>query len=418
MFYGTIYAVEISVIITHVLLFITLYAEVFLLLAFFDSYDATDVINPFELPEKVPSVAVIVPCYNEEKTVAGTIQSLLNLKYPKEKLAILVVDDGSTDSTFAVASRFCDYTQVQVFKKENGGKHSAMNFALHKTDAEIIGCLDADSFVDTHALAASIKQLIDTNADAVTPAIVVHEPKNILQLIQKAEYGLGIFIRRAFSAAGAIFITPGPLSLFRREVILAVGGWKHAHGTEDLEMGLRLQNNFYKLTNTPRSQVHTKSPDTIPKLYRQRVRWTYGFIMNALDYRHMFFNRKYGALGTVLLPAAFFSIFTAIYFTISIAKNIIVHVHNMIIKITTVGIHLPTLSSIDIFYVNTSSTALIAYVLLTIALSLIYIGKRLSGSSMFALDVPLYLTFYGFLAPLWLIGAVARAITRTQAPWR
>ena len=417
-FYGTISPMEISAIVTHGLLFITLYAEVFLLLAFFDSYEATDVADPFTLPKRVPSVAIIVPCYNEEKTVAGTIQSLLHLEYPKDKLSILVVDDGSKDTTFSVASQFCNQAQVQVFHKENGGKHSAMNFALHKTNAEIIGCLDADSFVEKNALRASIKQMIESNADAVTPAIVVHEPKNMLQLIQKAEYSLGVFIRRAFSAAGAIFITPGPLSLFKRDVIITLGGWKHAHGTEDLEMGLRLQNNFYKITNTPRSHVQTKSPDTIVKLYKQRVRWTYGFIMNALDYRHMFFNRKYGSLGMVLLPAAFFSIFTVIYFTITIGSHLISNGYNALVRYSILGVHMPSLSNFDIFFVNTSSIALLAYVLFSIALTLMCIGKRLSGGRIFALDVPLYLTFYGFLAPLWIVGAVARAITRTQAPWR
>ncbi len=408
--------VEITSIITYSLLFITLYAEVFILMSFLEGYKKTDVGEPLSLPQRVPTVAIIVPCFNEEKTVGGTLESLLALSYPKDKLEILVVDDGSKDNTYAIASQFSS-DRVKVFQKENGGKHSAMNFALNKTTAEVIGCLDADSFVERDALTASIKQLVETGASAVTPAIVVHEPKNALQLIQRAEYSLGIFIRRAFSAMGSIFITPGPLSLFRRDVIIAVGGWKHAHGTEDLEMGLRLQNAGYTLTNTPRAHVLTKSPDTIPKLNRQRVRWTYGFLMNALDYKHMFFNKKYGSLGMVVLPTAFVSIFVALYFAASVVVHASMRIIDLYIKYSIVGINL-SLPSFQVFFINTSAITLLTCIFLVLALVFLIIGRTLSGTSFKSIDVPLYVVCYGFLAPLWLTGAVIRAGLKSQAPWR
>lgn len=416
LFYGNIVVVEITSLITYVLLFVTLYAEVFILLSFIEGYQKTDVTKPLELPVKVPAVAIIVPCFNEEKTVGATIASLLALEYPADKLEILVIDDGSQDNTYAIASKYAS-SRVRIFTKENGGKHSAMNFALAQTDAEIIGCLDADSFVEKNALLASIKQLVDTGAAAVTPAIVVHEPKNALQLIQRAEYSLGVFIRRAFSAMGSIFITPGPLSLFRSEVIRAVGGWKHAYGTEDLEMGLRLQNAGYTLTNTPRAHVLTKSPDTIRKLYKQRVRWTYGFLMNALDYKHMFFNKKYGSLGMVVLPAAFLSIFIALYFTASVVIHAVARIAELYVKYSIVGIHL-SIPSFQMFYINTSALTLLTSFFLLLALTFLIIGRTLSGTSFKSIDVALYVLCYGFLAPLWLTGAVIRAGFRAQAPWR
>jgi cellulose synthase/poly-beta-1,6-N-acetylglucosamine synthase-like glycosyltransferase len=410
---------EITMIITYSLLFVTLYAQVFLVLAFFDSYTETAADDHTVLPAQVPTVAIIVPCFNEEKTVSGTIASLLAMHYPKDKLEVIVVDDGSKDRTFAIASEYVTGdkadSRVRVFSKPNGGKHSAMNYALQHTDAEIIGCLDADSFVTPESLTASIAQLHSTGAVAVTPAIVVYKPHNILQYIQQAEYSLGIFIRRAFSAAGAIFITPGPFSLFNRSVILAVGGWKHAHGTEDLEMGLRLQANHYKITNTPYARALTTAPDTIYKLYKQRVRWTYGFIMNALDYRYMFFNPQFGGLGMVLLPAAFFSIFIVFYFIGNIVFNLMHTLYSLWLQVSILGI---SWSMPSFFYFNTSTIALIAYTLIVLAITLVLIGKRLSGVKMISFDLPLYLLCYSFLAPLWLFGAVTRATLRVQAPWR
>jgi peptidoglycan-N-acetylglucosamine deacetylase len=403
-------------IVTYSLLFITLYGEVFLLLAFADSYDETASTAPLTLPPIVPKVAIIVPCYNEEKTVAKTILSLLALDYPREMLEVLVVNDGSKDDTLAAAHAASTDSRVRVFSKENGGKHSAMNFALKHTNAEIVGCLDADSYVEPQSLIASIRQLHDTGAVAVTPAIIPNKPTNVLQLIQQAEYGLSVFIRRAFSAAGAIFITPGPFSLFRRDVIDTLGGWRHAHGTEDLEIGLRLQEHRYLITNTPHARAITNTPTTLGALYKQRVRWTYGFIMNALDYKHMFFNRRYGSLGMVLLPAAFISIFTALYFTIQMIVFTTVDVFDSLTRLSIVGFHAPTWP--QLFYFNTTELALLAYILISVALSLIFIGKRMAGRSWFSFDIPLYLALYGFLAPLWLTGAVVRAARGRQAPWR
>ena len=99
-----------------------------------------------------PSVAVIVPCYNEAATVAATCDSLLALDYPKEKLEIILVNDGSTDETARAMARFDGHPQVRILHKENGGKHTALNAGIALTRAELIGCLDADSFVEPDAL--------------------------------------------------------------------------------------------------------------------------------------------------------------------------------------------------------------------------------------------------------------------------
>ncbi|MHB1770091.1 MAG: glycosyltransferase family 2 protein, partial [Minisyncoccota bacterium] len=88
-----------------------------------------------------PHVAVIVPCYNEASTVAATCDSLLALDYPKEKLEIILVNDGSTDGTAQAMERFSDHPQVRIIHKENGGKHTALNAGIALTQAELIGCL-------------------------------------------------------------------------------------------------------------------------------------------------------------------------------------------------------------------------------------------------------------------------------------
>src|SRR3989344_7500489 len=104
------------------------------------------------LSASTPSVAIIVPCWNEASTIGATCDSLLALDYPKDKLEIILVDDGSTDTTREAMSRFKEHQQIRIIHKENGGKHTALNAGIATTNAELVGCLDADSFVETDAL--------------------------------------------------------------------------------------------------------------------------------------------------------------------------------------------------------------------------------------------------------------------------
>ena len=97
-------------------------------------------------------MTIVVPCFNEEKTVEQTVFSLLNLNYPKDKLKIFLINDGSTDKTWEIINKFTDNPSVKVFHKENGGKYTALNLALENTETEFFGGLDADSYADPESL--------------------------------------------------------------------------------------------------------------------------------------------------------------------------------------------------------------------------------------------------------------------------
>lgn len=412
-----LWAMEFTHAILYAVLFISLYFEVFLLITFFETDAQVTEEFPQLDPGALPRVAVIVPCFNEETTVAGTLNSLLALKYPADKLEIIAVNDGSTDNTLSILREFEHHENIRVLSKKNGGKHTAMNLALKETTADIIGCLDADSFVDSDALMYVIANFQDENVAAVTPSIIVHEARGVLQLMQRAEYGIAIFVRRVFALLDSIFITPGPFSFFRRDVILEVGPWKHAHSTEDLEMGMRLKQHHKFITNEPRARVHTKAPDTLRTLIKQRVRWTYGFIKNAIDYSYMFFNPRYGTLGLMVLPMSVISLVSAIYLFLLLSWNTFIFMLQEIVRFQTVGITSPAVS-FDVFYINTATVFTITLTLIAFNLVLMYIGKKLAKDGGLSFDVPLYIGLYGFIAPVWLTAALYKAIANTGVRWR
>ncbi len=257
-----------------------------------------------------PKVCVIVPCYNEEDTVEKTVNSLLNLDYPEDKLEIVIVDDGSEDNTLEVAKQF-EEDGVTVYHKENGGKHTALNYAWERTDAEIVGALDADSYVEPDALKKIIPYFQDEEVMSVTPALKIHPPETWLQIVQMIEYLVGIFLRKVFALLGSIHVAPGPFSMYRAEFFEEHGAWRKAYLTEDIELSLRIQDKQYHIENAPDANVYTIGPPTFKELYKQRLRWYYGFIQNVLDYKQLF-SRKHGNLGVFVLPSAFISVFLVI----------------------------------------------------------------------------------------------------------
>ena len=174
---------DFGTLLAHTLLFFVFYFEVFLLVSFIERQRNKTQDTNATSPQYFPSVCIVVPCFNEERTLALTINSLLSLEYPKEKLEVLIVNDGSTDTTQTVAERYTHYPHIKVFKKENGGKHTALNLALTHTKSELIGCLDADSTVKEDALIRLVSVFENFRVAAITPGIHVHIPPPWIQYI-------------------------------------------------------------------------------------------------------------------------------------------------------------------------------------------------------------------------------------------
>lgn len=372
--------------------------------------------------EKHPTVTIIVPIFNEEKTVAKTVNSLLAMNYPADKLSIMVVDDGSKDNTWHIVQQFKDNPRVLLHQKENGGKYTALNYAIEHSTSEYVGCLDADSFVDPDALNYILPYFEEEGVMAVTPSLKIQNPDSILGMIQNAEYNMGIFTRKILGLLDAQYVTPGPFSIFKKEVFKQVGPYKHAHNTEDLEMALRLQDHNYKIKNAHKAVVYTVGPRTLYKLYKQRVRWTGGFIQNTLDYKKMILNPRYGNLGFLVLPIAMYSIIGSMIFLIYNVFSFFSNMYSSIEKARIVGFdfYAPFRNfSWEWLFYHIQSSFFLAVFAVSVVLFAIWYGKRLSGvKEKISMDIIYFLLLYSLISPLWLITSVYNTIRQRDAAWR
>ncbi len=408
--------------IAYPFLFVAIFFESFVLVTFL-SKPARDARRRAPASGNYPKVAVIVPCYNEEATIGGTVESLLALDYPQDKLEVILVDDGSTDATPATMRQHREQPNVKIIRKENGGKYTALNAGIAATDAEIIGCLDADSFVDPSALKEIVPCFDRAEVAATTAAMTIHEPHNLLEHMQNAEYTFGVTLRHALAAVNGLYVTPGPFSFYRRSVVQALGGFREGHKTEDMEMALRIQRAGFEIDNAPRARVYTKGPRTVRTLVKQRTRWTTGFMRNVLhEYRDLVGNPSFGALGLIVLPIAVLAIVSGL---ILFSLFLYTSVANLIVMISVrEGIPFgyaftPSLPRFDWFYIPSSLYILLGVLAAGASLVMIAMGKRLSRSPQ-PLSVGLfaYTVLYGLVAPLWLLRATADVALGKQRRWK
>jgi poly-beta-1,6-N-acetyl-D-glucosamine synthase len=242
------------------LLFIAIYIQVFFLLIFFENSsdlkdDSTKDIDKCDYP----SVTFLIPCWNEEDTVVSTIESVLDLDYPKDKLHIIAIDDGSTDNTWNRLQDFEDHDQVKLLTKENGGKHTALNHALNFLKTELVVSFDADTKINRDALKNAVCYFIkDAKLMALGGTVLIDKPKTLAQKAQEIEYEIFSFTKKMLGLADAVFVVPGAFSVFRREVFDIVGGYKNAHSLEDVELTIRMQKHGLKVNHAHDAIVWTK----------------------------------------------------------------------------------------------------------------------------------------------------------------
>jgi cellulose synthase/poly-beta-1,6-N-acetylglucosamine synthase-like glycosyltransferase len=277
-------------------------------------------IQNFRKIQEVPSitkkysVSVVIPCYNEEKSIGRTIQNLIDNNYSNLK-KIIVVDDCSKDNSFKIMKEYEKKYPNLVLSvqtpKNTGCAAGAKNYGSKFAKTEIVGFTDADSFPEEGSIEKMMGFFDDLSVGAVTSTVLVHNRKNILEQLQAIEYIVIKFTRKLLEFVDSIYVTPGPLAMYRREYFEKIGRFDEKNLTEDIEITWRFLENGYKIKMSVPSKVYSIAPNKFKDWFKQRIRWNLGGVQTMIKYSK-YFMRK-GMLGAFILPFFVFSWFIGVF---------------------------------------------------------------------------------------------------------
>lgn len=297
-----------------------------------------------------PRISVLAPAYNEAATITESVKALLTLSYPE--LEVVVINDGSKDETLAVLReqfelaplhpiyqeqiytkavrglyRSRTHPNLLVIDKENGGKADALNMGLQLATGELVCAMDADTLIEPDALLRMVQPFLmwdDLVAAGGTIRIVngsrvrtgrvdtPHVPQSLLPGIQVVEYLRAFMMGRlGWNRLGGNLIISGAFGLFRREAVIAAGGYAQDTVGEDIELILWLRRRGYegfgpqRVGFIPDAVAWTEAPASLKVLGRQRDRWHRGLADSLWRHRRVLFNPRYGAMGWVVFPYFF-----------------------------------------------------------------------------------------------------------------
>jgi poly-beta-1,6-N-acetyl-D-glucosamine synthase len=243
------------------------------------------------LPPFTGLVSVLVPAYNEERTIRASVESILRSGYGN--IELIVINDGSTDNTESALKDLIDAEKIVYIAKPNGGKASALNRGIDAARGEVVLFTDADSIFRPDTVEKMTRWFSDPAIDAVCGNDAPLNPGTAVQkfLTITTHIGTG-FVRRALSIIGCLPIITGNLGAVRTTVLRDAGGFREIWG-EDLELAFRLHKADKRIVFDPEPEVLAECPGTVAALWKQRVRWMRSYIKIAILHRDLFLNPRY-----------------------------------------------------------------------------------------------------------------------------
>jgi poly-beta-1,6-N-acetyl-D-glucosamine synthase len=225
-----------------------------------------------------PGVTVLIPAFNDAAVIARSIEAARRADYPD--LEVLVLDDGSTDRTAAVATTAAaGDPRVRVIRDEtNLGKADRLNHGLQEAANELIVVIDADSTLHPEAITRLVRRItLSPRIAAVAGAPQITNRGSVLAALQVLEFSSIVgLIRRTQALGGRVGVVAGVVGIFRREAVLEVGGYDGRMATEDIELTYRLLLAGWETDFEPNAMVGMEVPTSGRALWMQRTRWSRG----------------------------------------------------------------------------------------------------------------------------------------------
>jgi len=253
-------------------------------------------------PKKEYEISMVIPCYNGAEGIERTIRKLFESDYPGLK-KVIVVDDCSTDNSYEIMKK-CEniYPKLLVVQtpKNNGNAAGAKNYGAKFVTTEFIGFSDDDAYPNRDAISKMIGFFNDPQVGAVTSRVLVQNRKKFIAKLQSIEYKLIAFTRKLFGFIDAIYVTNGPLSIYRKDLFKEINGFDEKNLTEDIEITWNILSRKWKVKISMPAIVYTTAPENIRNWLKQRLRWNAGGIQTILKYKREFFKR--GMIGSFIFP--------------------------------------------------------------------------------------------------------------------
>lgn len=258
-------------------------------------------------PNKDYSLSIIIPCYNEGETIEKTVKSVLDAGYKNLK-KIIVVDDCSKDDSYEIIKSLAKkYPKVMAVQtpQNSGCAAGSKNYGAKFADTELIGFTDGDSFIEKGAIDKTVGFFNDTKVGCVTSSVLVYNRNNFIEKVQSVEYKIIKFSRKLLEFIDSIYVTPGPLGIFRKTVFDKIGGFDEKNLTEDIEITWHIQAEGYKVRMAVPARAYTVAPSRFKDWLKQRERWNIGGLQTIMKYNRDWFRK--GMLGNFILPFFVFS---------------------------------------------------------------------------------------------------------------
>ncbi|MGD0336027.1 MAG: glycosyltransferase [Candidatus Omnitrophota bacterium] len=294
-------------------------------------------------------VSIVMPACNEEDWISDSVKSVVNLNYPKFEL--IVVDDGSIDSTFDVLNKMLDlkptemvyirhykdgktydilksqkYPNISVIRKAKGFKKAgAVNAGLNIAKYDYVCVFDADTVLEQDSLLRVMAEVQKdperivgigsyfgiSNGFKIKDGVIIEKRFLYRPIIayQQLEYIRSFFGNRVgWSRFNAVPIIAGGFGVWRRDLLYELGGYSPEFTCEDLPFTFRVHKYIadnkkpYRVVMLPFCVAWTDGPANIRSLIKQRDRWQRVEIESVVEYRSIFFKSKYGGIGIFTFP--------------------------------------------------------------------------------------------------------------------
>ncbi len=231
-------------------------------------------------------VSLLIPAYNEEKTIKQCIVSCLSQSRPPDQ--IVVVDDCSTDKTPQILSEFGSQIEVVRTPYQSGNKSRAQEFGFKFIDGDILIMTDADTVLDYDFIKNILTYFVNQRVAAVA-GYVQSLPYNLLTACREIDYFIGQRLhKRAQSFLHSVYIIPGCAAAFRTDIFRRYIKFSHDTLTEDLDFTYTLYRRGFAIRFAPEAISFTQDPPNLSSYIRQMKRWYTGGWQNLLKHLSIF----------------------------------------------------------------------------------------------------------------------------------